>query len=69
MAFKDVGPICRLEVRLQENPDGTYFDGWTFDKVLYYGMSSQLLEQELNFTERLTADVKGLWRFLVDTSF
>ena len=33
MAFKDVGPICQLKVRLQENPDGSYFDGWSFDQV------------------------------------
>ena len=33
VAFKDVGPIRQLKVRLQENPDGSYFDGWSFDQV------------------------------------
>lgn len=34
VAFKDVGPIRKLKVRLQENPSGSYFDGWTFSKII-----------------------------------
>ena len=33
VAFKDVGPIRQLKVRLQENPSGGYFDGWKYKKV------------------------------------
>ena len=33
MAFKDVGTIRQLKIRLQENPNGGYFGGWTFSKV------------------------------------
>ncbi|KAJ7371000.1 Lipoxygenase y domain-containing protein 1 [Desmophyllum pertusum] len=33
VAFKDVGPIRQLKVRLQENPSGGFFGGWTFEKI------------------------------------
>lgn len=33
VAFKDVGTIRKLKIRLQENPDGSYFDGWTVAKI------------------------------------
>lgn len=33
VAFKDVGTIRQLKVRLQKNPNGSYFDGWTFSKI------------------------------------
>ena len=33
VAFKSVGTIRQLKIRLQENPNGGYFGGWTFSKV------------------------------------
>ena len=35
VAFKDVGTIRKLKIRLQENPNGSYFDGWTVAKVRF----------------------------------
>lgn len=62
MAFKDVGTIRKLKIRLQENPDGSYFDGWTVAKVRFTETTVHLTNrstnmQELNFIKYTRREV------------
>ena len=51
VAFKDVGTIRKLKIRLQENPDGSYFDGWTVAKVRFTETTVHLTNRSTNMQE------------------